>query len=198
MRAHDQFSGWTDVLTEDPPADDSYRAGLWLMARHPRLAQLAARIAGVVAVEDDGPSVDLHHLTEVVAAEPRYAAAWREYERCHRPPKDDEEWERWRAAGPQPDEFVRGLSDFLVMSSGEVVAVRLLAAFGGEVRLRVCDLSSLDAEGARLLADWCRALQVACGGASGPAPAGRVRRPAGVAPADSIPYWPVESPDLSR
>src|SRR5579875_3616671 len=118
MWTRDQVSGWIDAVGEEPPVDDWYRAGLWLMARHPRLARLASRIPGVVEIEDDGPRVDLHHLTDVVAAAPRYAAARREYAACHRSPKNDGEWERWRAAGPQPEEFERGLSDFLVISRG--------------------------------------------------------------------------------
>lgn len=189
-----QLSGWNDVVGLNPPPEDLYRAGLWLMARHPRLSRLAARITGVVEVEDDGPIVDLHHLTEVVAAEPRYQAAWRAYEQSHRAPKGDDEWERWRADGPQPDEFAVGLSDLLVMSSGELASIRLLAAFGGEASFRTDQLRSLDAEGSRLLADWCRALQCVYG-ADSARPFGGSQRARAVMPADSIPYWPVEPPE---
>ena len=46
MKARDQFSGWTDVLPENPPTVDRYQSAMWLVGRHPRLARLAARITG--------------------------------------------------------------------------------------------------------------------------------------------------------
>src|SRR5262249_31195915 len=109
MTVRDRFSGWTDVLPEEPPVDDRHGSAMWLLGRHPRLAHLAGRIAGVVEVADDGPRVDVDHLAEVVAAEQRYQEAWREYERRHRQPTGERAWERWRTAGPQPDDYARGL-----------------------------------------------------------------------------------------
>lgn len=189
MTSRDQFSGWTDVPPEDAPTDDRHRSARWLITRHPRLAHLAARIAGVIEVADDGPNLDVDHLAQVVAAEPHYQQAWREYERRHRQPADDRAWERWHAAGPQPDDYAIGLADFCVMSSGERSAVRLLATFGDErIPFRVSDLRSLDSEGARLLADWCRAVQTAYGEELGP-PAPLSRRPTVTMP---VPYWPVD------
>jgi hypothetical protein len=91
---------------------------------------------------------------------------------------------------------VVGLSDFLVMATGEMAIVRPLSLFGSErTPLRMSDLRSLDAEGARLLGDWCRAVQAAYG--YDPGPRGpRVRRPVVTMPPDSIPYWPVDRPEL--
>lgn len=186
-----RLSRWTDVVDQDPPSGDLYRSGIWLLARYPRLYRLAARIPGVVEIEDDGPSFDLDRLVEVVSAEPRYSAAWDEYASKRRPPTDEARWERWRAAGPQPDDFTVGLSDFLVMSSGEVASLRLLATFGsGRTPFSVSDLRSLDAEGQRLLADWCRAMD-----AANSHKLNRPERPSVSVPVDSISYWPVDPPE---
>lgn len=189
---------WEAVVPDDPPADDLNQSGVWLVARHPRLLRLAARIAGVVEFDGERPALDLDHLSEVVAAQPGYQAAWTEYERQHRPPDDESEWERWRRAGPQPESFAVGLSDLLVMSSGERAAISLLAAFGREpTPFRASDLRSLDRGGARLLADWCRALQVMYGlDPESVAPC--TLRHGRLAPPDSIPYWPVGSRALDR
>lgn len=155
---------WPTNTGQDPPVDDLYGCAVWLLDRHPRLARLAARITGVVSVEDGDAYIDLDHLAEVVCATPGYEAAWREYERHHRAPDDDAEWEIWRARGPSADEYAGGLADFLVMSSGEAAAVGLLATLSGRpVPFHLAELSSLDAEGRQLLANWCRAVQVALG-----------------------------------
>lgn len=192
MTMRDQFSGWTDVLPENPPTEGRHHSARWLVGRHPRLAHLAARITGVVEVADDGPNSDVDHLAEVLAAEPRYLQAWREYERRHPQPADDRAWERWHAAGPRPDDYAVGLADFRVMSSGEKATLRLLATFGEDrTPFRISDLYSLDAEGGRLLVDWCRAVEAAYGGDPSPR-SSRSRRPAVSMPVDSIPYWPVE------
>ena len=46
------------------------------------------------------------------------------------------------------------------MSSGEVAYLRLLATLGTtRIPFKLGDLRSLDGEGHRLLADWCRVLQ---------------------------------------
>lgn len=136
----------------------------WLLGRHPRLAGLAARVAGAVTVEDGEPALDLDHLADVIAAVPAYGQAWRVYEVTHRPPEDDDGYDRWQQAGPRAEQFAIGLADFLVMSSGEVAALRLLATLAGRrVPFTVADLRSMDAEGQRMVADWTRAVRAAYG-----------------------------------
>lgn len=150
---------WPNTTTVDPPRDHPYRAATWLLGRHPRLARLAGRIHGVIYIDDeDGDvSIDLDHLGDVFAAGPLYDGAWTEYEHRHRPPEDEEAYYRWQEAGPKADELAVGLSDLAVMSNGEVASLRLLATLGTtRIPFKVSDLRSLDAEGQRLLADWCR------------------------------------------
>ena len=56
------------------------------------------------------------------------------------------------------DSFAVGLSDFLVMSSGEIAALRLLATLATTRSVPpfgVAHIRSLDAEGQRLVDDWC-------------------------------------------
>jgi hypothetical protein len=45
------LTAWPNARDEPPPTDHLYRSATWLLGRHPRLAQLAARIPGVVAIE---------------------------------------------------------------------------------------------------------------------------------------------------
>lgn len=111
----------------------------------------------IVTDDGDGPSIDVDHLATVIAAVAAYERAWRDYERAHRPPEDEQAWYRWQEAGPEPDEFAVGLSDFAVMSSGEAASLRLLATLASEpTPFRLSDLCSLDQEGERLVADWMR------------------------------------------
>lgn len=157
-----EATAWPDSSDDDPPAGHLYRSAVWLLGRHDRLDRLASRIAGVMYVDDadDELSIDLDHLGEVFAAVPQYQRAWQEYESRQAPPQEDAAFERWCQAGPRADDLARGLSDLLVMSSGEIASLRLLATLGSElVPFKIPDLQSLDAEGQRLLGDWCRAIQ---------------------------------------
>lgn len=150
---------WPDTSAEDPPRDHPYRAAAWLLGRHPRLAHLTARIHGVIYIdgEDGDVGVDLDQLGDVFAAWPAYNDAWADYEHRHRPPEDEDAFHMWQESGPKADNFAAGLSDLGVMSSGEVASLRLLATLGAtRIPFKLGDLRSLDAEGQRLLADWCR------------------------------------------
>jgi hypothetical protein len=158
------MTGWPDTSHDQRPRDHPYRSATGLLGRHPRLARLAARIPGVVEVDrDDGQlSIDVDHLGDVFAAIPAYGHAWDDYEHHYRPPEDDAAYYQWQEAGPNAEDFARRLGDLVVMSSGELACLRLLAILGTtRVPFRLGDLSSLDYEGQRLLADWCHALQAA-------------------------------------
>jgi hypothetical protein len=148
---------WPDTSADHPSRDHPYRSAIWLLGRHPRLARLAARICGVVYVDEDGDaSIDLDHLGDVFAADPVYDQAWADYEDDHRPPADEEAYHRWLAGGPNAEDFAAGLCDLAVMSSGEVASLRLLATLGTtEIPFKLGHLRSRDSEGQRLLADWC-------------------------------------------
>jgi len=151
------LTAWPNTRDVPPPTDHLYRSATWLLGRHHRLALLAARIRGVVAIEDGEPYVDLDHLAKVLSAVTPYIAAWTDYEYQHRPPEDDA-YDAWQEAGPQADDFAEGLSDFLVMSSGEIAALRLLAALASTSSVPpfgVAHIRSLDEEGQRLVDDWC-------------------------------------------
>lgn len=156
--ASDTQTAWLTAGAEDPPPGHPYRAALWLLGRHPRLARLAGRISGLLEVDEDGQLIiEMDHLGDVFAAGPVYDEAWADYERRHRPPEDDDAYYRWQEAEPKADDFAVGLSDLAVMSSGEIASLRLLATLGTTpIPFKLGDLRSLDAEGQRLLADWCR------------------------------------------
>src|SRR6266516_2626797 len=145
------------------PYTTLYRSASWLLGRHPRLAQLATRIAGVIYLDGDSEfTVDVDHLGDVFAAGIKYGQAWEDYEYRNRPPEDEDAYYRWQQAGPKADDFAKGLAGLLVMSSGEVAVLRLLATLGQtHVPFKLSDLRSLDEEGQRLLADWSAAIQAA-------------------------------------
>jgi hypothetical protein len=157
------LTDWPDTRGEEPPRDHPYGSATWLLGRHPRLAQLATRIDGVIYVDGDGElSVDVDHLGDVFVAGVTYGDAWDEYEYRNRPPQDENASDGWQQAGPKADDFAKGLSGLLPMSSGEVATLRLLATLGQtHVPFKLSDLRSLDGEGQRLLADWCAAIQAA-------------------------------------
>lgn len=144
------------TVDEAPPNNWPWKSAMWLLGRHPRLVDLADRIPRVMVDN----SIDHDHLADVVAAVPRYVEAWDAYTDAHRAPRDEDAWEAWRKAGPQTASFAYGLSELLVMSSGETAMLLLLATFGHtRVPFRINDLSSLDEQGHRLLADWCEAVK---------------------------------------
>lgn len=149
---------WPDTRNTTAPAGHLYRSATWLLGRHPRLAQLAARIHGVTAIDDGELCIDLDHLADVLSAVKPYCDAWDDYEYAHRVPQDDDGYEAWHSAGPGADTFAVGLADFLVMSSGEVAGLRLLAALASTSSVPpfgVAHIRSLDREGQRLVEDWC-------------------------------------------
>jgi hypothetical protein len=152
------LTAWPNTRTVAPPADHLYRSATWLLGRHPRLALLTARIRGVVTVDDSELSVDLDHLAEVLSAVTPYVTAWEDYEYRNQPPEGDDAYGAWREAGPKADSFAEGLSDYLVMSSGEIAALRLLATLASTSSVPpfgVAHIRSLDEEGQRLVEDWC-------------------------------------------
>lgn len=154
---------WPDTSNAPVPVDNNYRAALWLLGRHPRLDGLARRIRGVVCVEDGELWLDLIHLADVINGVPVYNRRCLEYERTYRAPSgdddDDSAYYAWEEAAPKADDTVSGLRDYLVMSSGEVAAVRLLATLASEpTPFKAGYFASMDDTGQRILRDWCTIL----------------------------------------
>ncbi|GAA1707612.1 hypothetical protein [Fodinicola feengrottensis] len=139
-----------------PPAGHPYAAALWLLGRHPMLARLVARVPDLVSRDGQGRlGLDLDELALTLVTLDQHRSAWKRYERDHRAPSDDAAYDQWLAAGPSSTPQVDAIS---VMSSSELTRVRLLGTFSTvRVPFRVGDLSSFDAEGVTLFADWCTA-----------------------------------------
>ena len=135
-----------------PPSSNPYVAADWLRRRHPRVAELVARVAG----RDTEDWVD--ELARAIGDCVENNRAWDAYERVHRAPDDNEAWEAWHAAGPE--NTGRG-SAFAVMSSGEQNLVRLVATLARgssvgdaqRVPWSVHDIS-FDQSGAAVVLDW--------------------------------------------
>ena len=145
-------------LTDSPPVDDNYGAAVWLVARHPALARLVDRVPGAVDADGD---LELDVLGDAVRALDAYHRAWAEYRATTWEPNQDEAWERWADAGPALDDFgPRGAVAALgAMSRTEVSRLRLLATLQTvRVEFAAYDLAGFDADGLRLIRDWCRVL----------------------------------------
>jgi hypothetical protein len=140
-----------------PQGRPHYATALWLLARHPQLAELAMRIPG--AIDPDG-DLDLDRLAGAVRELDANILAWGEFRRTHGEPSDHADeatYEAWRAAGPQRTPGADALAD---MSDTERARVRFLAFWSGlRVGLGSADLVGLDAEGQHLVADWCAAVE---------------------------------------
>ena len=148
---------WPDTHDQAPPRGNRYLSATWLLGRHQHLADLAARVPGVVCLDPDGLYLDLDALAEAINGHHANGRAWADYEHRHPAPHDDRDYDRWVAAGPQPEPAVKA---FGVMSSGEKARLRLLAVFSADrIPLSVADLDPLDHAGVRLLADWHQAVQ---------------------------------------
>jgi hypothetical protein len=143
-----------------PPKNHLYASATWLLGRHPVLADLAQRIPGAVVGNEDGPYIDLDLLAAAISSVEEDAQAWRAYESSHPAPESDEDpgrYQDWCDAGPQRS---RATAAFMVMSPSEQSRLRLLAAFGGRMRVpfSVGDLYGFDDAGRRLIQDWCLAV----------------------------------------
>lgn len=153
---------WPDTTNAEPPGDHLYRSALWLLGRHPKLAELAERVPGVVSQTLDGPDIDLERLVFALVELDDNRRAWAEYERRRPAPYDDDRYDAWELAGPgKPGEMAQAIG---VMSRTEASRLRLLATFAASapewrrVPFMVADLSGFDEEGQELIRDWCRAI----------------------------------------
>jgi hypothetical protein len=145
-------------VADSPPVDNNYQAAVWLVGRHPGLARLVDRVPAAVDADGD---LNLDVLGDAVRALDGYRRAWADYRATTWEPNQDEAWERWADAGPALDDFgPRGaVAALAVMSRTEASRLRLLTTLGTErVEFAVCDLDGFDADGLRLIRDWCRIL----------------------------------------
>lgn len=131
---------WPDTTNQPPPVDHHYASALWLLGRHPQLAELVDRIPDLVHDPDQfvlgAGFLDLDHLAAVV----------REFDRSM------EEARGRPLRAPAVVEFGR-------MSGTERTRLRLLAFFSVDgVPISASDLLGLDASGQQLAADWCAAI----------------------------------------
>lgn len=155
---------WPDMTAEPPPVGDAWASAAWLLSRHAMLAQLADRV-GVTRTDPDDPlpDLDLDLLAEGIRAHDEHSAAWARYEREHPLGRavDDDQYERWRQAGPTlPDtEAGRVARAFGPMSSGEKRRLRLLAFFApGGTRIAPDTFDGLDDDGRATVRDWLDAV----------------------------------------
>jgi hypothetical protein len=133
-------------VIDRPDGRNSWWWAAWLLGRHPQLALLTRR-ALVLRLDEDGDlDVDLDALAEAFRVYDEIVTLWRD------------EWESWEDVRPPVSPAVCAIAP---MSGSEKGRLRLLAMFAAadqRVPLNVCDLSSFDENGVRLLADWCEAL----------------------------------------
>jgi hypothetical protein len=120
---------------DGPPADNPYAGALWLVSRHPQLAELARRIPGVHGHDSQGPWLDLDLLADAINA------------------YDDDQPDNHTHAGAALYQFAR-------LPRSEQARLRLLATLGwSPVRIRVGMLSAFDDTGQALIDDWFTAMR---------------------------------------
>jgi hypothetical protein len=138
----------------EPPEGDRYTAARWMVDRNPSLSRLLGRVPNFIDRDGD-PDVDL--LAETINEYEQYVASWTVYEQRFPAPADDDRFETWREAGPQPTALVGAIS---VMSPTERARLRMLATFSrSRVPTSVLDFGSLDDSGRALLTDWTIAVR---------------------------------------
>jgi hypothetical protein len=152
------FVSWPDTTGQPPPAGEPpYRSAPWLLGRHPKLAELVARVPDMVVVDDDGPWLDVEALATAIDEHDQYADAWHDYTLRRPALADDAAHERWVARGPRT---TADATAFGQLSSTEQTRLRLLAMFATvPVAIHIGDVARVDQAGRALLADWCQAVQ---------------------------------------
>lgn len=140
-------------ISEIPPSN-SYQAADWLLTRHPWARQNVERVIGRDPLADDEYDW-LEALADAWTAAQEHDAAWADYTRRTREPRDDDAWEVWHSAGPQASPAVHQLG---VMSSGEKRMARLVATLHPTKRpaWSLSDLDGLDERGEAVVLDWVR------------------------------------------
>lgn len=131
-----------------------YEAADWLADRHPRVRDVVTYVSPN-AFDDDLPDTAPHWLDELAQAVidyDRYVTEREAYRKRTTEPRDEDAWERWEAAGPQP---TAGANRIAIMSDGIRRLARLLATLSVNERVAwsVSDVG-YDDEGSAVMADW--------------------------------------------
>jgi hypothetical protein len=146
---------WPDTTGTPPPGDHPYGVALWLLGRHPQLAELVDRLPGIASTERGKAGLDLDALAAALAEYDAHKVAYREQFGWSDP--SDETLDRWNADQPPRSPA----ADELGMLSGTGIArLRLLATLSSAgTRFSVRQLHGFDAAGERLLGDWLDAVR---------------------------------------
>jgi hypothetical protein len=146
---------WPDTTDARPPADHPHGVALWLLGRHPQLADLVDRLPDVAGIEDGQVFLNLDELAKAFTQYDAYLAAKEETFGWSSP--SESSWARFEAAQPTR---TAAADELMAMSGSELGRLRLLATLTGTgVRFSVLQLNSFDAAGKQLLEDWLDAVR---------------------------------------
>lgn len=158
---------WPVDAGDDPPRGHLYASAVWLVVRHPVLAELLRGVPEVVGVDEDGLSLDLEALTEAIGEFDAHVAGRAAWERKHREPSDY--GDRGTAGTGGGRRGMRRRRRRVRRARGRSGRCRPRSGPGSgcwgcsppvERRCGPRRWGLLDQAG-RALADWCRALQAA-------------------------------------
>jgi hypothetical protein len=146
-------TSWPDTTDTEPPHGDPHRSAVWLLGRHPQLAQLATRVPGAVIRTPDGPHLALDLLGGALMLLDLYRCAWILYEFQNPAPTEEHAYAAWAASAPDAPDVARDIGP---LSDEQMSTLRLLGTFSRHpMPFGAGDIRHLDR---RLLADWYRAL----------------------------------------
>jgi hypothetical protein len=153
------LTDWPDTSDTEPPSDHLEDSAIWLLGRHPLLAELVTRCPGVVGRSDNGRdlALDLDLLSDGLAILDGVLCFFEPLPPCSRT-GTKETMSETKAAPSRLAASKTVTDEVTVMSGSEKTMLRLLATFSTGARLRVSDIQRLQASDERLVEDWVTAV----------------------------------------
>lgn len=156
-------TSWPDTQGVPPPEGDLYGSALWLLGRHPQIAELVERVPGAVNVDEHGA---LALRLEVLVDALRVVDLERAWVRTNPSPSNDDGYRAWLKEGPMGEDVdvppaARAVARLPI---GCQVCLALLASFARPgATLRAADFVWVNESGREYAREFARDWWVAVG-----------------------------------